>query len=168
MQKANINPGDIIFRGQRKDKYWLFGDHLKINGVAYIFPRHPDNEPEDLCFDVDIKTVSQFTGVNDSNSIATFTLDLITFDNQIALVYFKGGAYRVRKIGEVPNSSGKLLHELKEFETIGNIFDNDNLVSEPSIYMTGIEVGKYCNKNRDCEAYFKKNQKLCCELCKVY
>ena len=127
---------EILFRG-RRDKEWIDGWYLEIDGISYILPI--DGHLRDVV-EVDLSTVGQYTGLIDKHGVKIFEGDIIKQINfydhlkiQGQVVYGKAAQYIVRHTytkQENPYKNGKT----KAFavstrcEVIGNIHDNPELM----------------------------------------
>ena len=119
---------EILFRGKRTNNgEWVEGDLIHLpngisilaNGYAYVIP----------------ETVGQYTGLTDKNGKKIFDGDIIdTPDRLIKVVWFTGNAQFdinfIRYANDIiiTNFKGIHMRDLKEYEIIGNIHDNPELL----------------------------------------
>ena len=119
---------EILFRGKRTNNgEWVEGDLIHLpngisilaNGYAYVIP----------------ETVGQYTGLTDKNGKKIFEGDIIdTPDRLIKVVWFTGNAQFdlnfIRYANDIiiTNFKGIHMRDLKEYEIIGNIHDNPELL----------------------------------------
>lgn len=155
---------EIKFRAKRiDDDEWVYGYLYKCNKFARIITAfaytNEDGENEGLgqyyceAYDVDINTISQFTGLYDKNGKEIYENDIVKakyiekrdfsgvkYDYEmefIELVVWKEQSFKL----EINNCGIKMYRnlnfyeninniKLKELEVIGNIFDNPELLEE--------------------------------------
>ena len=119
---------EILFRGKRTNNgEWVEGDLIHLpngisilaNGYAYVIP----------------ETVGQYTGLTDKNGKKIFEGDIIdTPDRLIKVVWFTPNAQFdlnfIRYANDIiiTNFKGIHMRDLKEYEIIGNIHDNPELL----------------------------------------
>ena len=136
---------EILFRGKRIDNgEWVYGHFAKHPSPIqigsdyspwYIFvpPRDPDDDGG--WYNVDPNTVGQYTGLTDNYSRKIFEgdivegLDFTAEDGGYGIVTFDDGAFEV--VGSCDNNIVGTFHENyygKDFEVIGNIHDNPELL----------------------------------------
>lgn len=133
----------ILFRGQTRrkgEKVWMNSKPVDSNWVyGGIFPGEGDFSVIYTLDDIDsypvyTNTVGQFTGLVDKNGTKIFEGDIIEGldytpeDGGYGVVYFEDGAFEVRG-----NDCVGTFHENywgKDFEVIGNIYDNPELLGE--------------------------------------
>lgn len=127
----------IIFRGKRKDNgEWVYGNFVRgcVDDFAYIV----EFGNKELCrnyVEVIPETVGQYTGLTDKNGKKIFEGDIIdTPDRLVKVVWFEGNAqfdlHFIRYKDDVTTTNFKGIHmrDLKEYEVIGNIHDNPELL----------------------------------------
>ncbi|MFA5297865.1 MAG: YopX family protein [Lutibacter sp.] len=68
----------ILFRGQRKNTEWMFGDLLEYEGKMQIVQHHFNGKWSIERNDVVAETVGQFTGETDIKGIKIFEKDKVT------------------------------------------------------------------------------------------
>lgn len=133
---------EILFCGKRVDNgEWVEGDvHKNIDfSKAHI---HPNGERV-RSFDVLPETVGQYTGLTDKNGVKIFEGDIVICKKEICgnfidscveigFVEMKHGAFGLhRKQGYYRPFKDWL--EDYEYEVIGNIHDNPELLKSPSL-----------------------------------
>ena len=126
---------EILFRGKRKDNgEWIYGD------LIHWWGRHntkPDIQIYNNIqrFNVIPETVGQYTGLTDKNGKHIFEGDIIdTPDRLIKVAWLTGNAQfdlnfiRYAHDIIITNFKGIYMRDLKEYEVIGNIHDNKELL----------------------------------------
>lgn len=123
---------DILFRGKTDNK-WVYGVPIYLRKEAYIV--------RDFCLGgsytddwVEAETIGQFTGLNDKNGKKIFEGDIVTGRFLHALpinsvIAFRNGAFGLlwdRAGAETFDAFTSLCNI--EYEVIGNIHDNHELV----------------------------------------
>ena len=135
---------EIKFRGKTKNGRWLVGELLSLNSHKYIAPNDGDwfdfiewvpenlfHAPDSDKYEVDINTIGQFTGLQDSVGREIYegdiiksshgTIHYIVYDDDLAC--FKAVVARYNPSNEYSNLSKGWIACLNE-EVIGNIHDN--------------------------------------------
>lgn len=132
---------DYIFHGKREDNgEWVEGFYCPCCfgrfpcSPAIVSKEGIDNgcwQPEKVI----PETVGQYTGLTDKNGKKIFEGDIIeTPDRLVKVVWFEGNAqfdlHFIRYTNEViiTNFKGIHMRDLKEYEVIGNIHDNPELL----------------------------------------
>ena len=128
---------EILFRGKRVDDgKWVYGHYVYQYGANIIYL--PDGVDEYGGFDyyhINPETVGQYTGLCDKNGKMIFEgdivegLDFTAEDDGYGVVTFDDGAFEV--VGSCYNNTVGTFHENyygKDFEVIGNIHDNPELL----------------------------------------
>lgn len=125
---------EILFRGKREDNgEWVEGNLTVWNdGSASIDDEQTISSP---LYAVYPSTVGQYTGLTDKNGKKIFEGDIIdTTDRLVKVVWFEGNAqfdlHFIRYKDDVTTTNFKGIHmrDLKEYEVIGNIHDNPELL----------------------------------------
>lgn len=117
---------EILFRGKRVDnEEWIEGYLYRISEKMNPFIMLPDSKGES--YEVDSKTVGQYTGLADRNGKKIFEDDIVTLPRYgggktKSVVYFSGGKFAV-------NGSNYAFKDIcpKNMSVIGNIYDNPEL-----------------------------------------
>lgn len=124
---------EILFRGKRaEDNKWVYG--FVVNGAHSIIGVYEDGNC--FCFESVIpESVGQYTGLKDKNGNKIFEGDIIlTGDFWSELTYVVewdndgSGFNPFRRCFEV--SRGCTFIYADDYEVIGNIYDNKNLLEE--------------------------------------
>ena len=138
----------IIFRGKRTDNgEWIEGYYASQSNHACFANelKHQHFIFKDVCLDFNLgglqefevipSTVGQYTGLTDKNGKKIFEGDIIdTPDRLVKVVWFTGNAqfdlHFIRYKDNVAITIFKGIHmiDLKEYEVIGNIHDNPELL----------------------------------------
>ena len=134
--------GKFVYANPDGSLKWVYGDfgHSVVPGKAVINEIIPYNEGDFIAHtEVLIGTVGQFTGIIDRNGVEIYEGDIIqTYDSNgkpilHEVYYFESEARFATKIGYENLNEGSLtqkwINEL-DFEVIGNIFDNPELLQK--------------------------------------
>lgn len=152
-KRAKMNR-EVLFRGKRLDNgEWIRGDLITTpfirnttqQNIIYIldvtkadYDCFEDLVEDNGIFEVDPETVCQYTGLNDKNGRKIFDGDILHFVNNIndnkwlCVVEFLEGSFICRydykngELGEYNHFNS--WHEKVEWEVIGNIFENQELL----------------------------------------
>jgi len=132
----------IKFRGKTKvTGKWICGDIAHLYGDVHIQTDISDNDRRGtIGWDVDVDTIGQFTGIVDRNGTEIYEGDIIrAYDSNgkpvLHEVYYfnKEARFATKLIGYENLNEGlliqKWINEL-DFEIIGNIFDNPELLKK--------------------------------------
>ena len=120
---------EILFRGKRfGDGEWIEGYFLPGNERQSLHPRIFVYLPETQsfeCFDIDIDTLGEYTGLTDKNGLTKiFEGDIVAYDYFCGVVYFHEGTWCVTEEDNYPD----YLYDLIDLKIIGNIHDNPELL----------------------------------------
>ena len=138
---------EILFRGKRLDNgEWVRGYLTKMWGTFHIVDEHSEN----LAYPIDPETVCQFTGLTNNNGVKTWENDVVRWnddDECISVIRYDAetAAFVIDYYGingclmeygwdETAGGFGKIETNgfddfcLLDFEVIGNIFDNPELM----------------------------------------
>ena len=138
----------IIFRGKRTDNgEWIEGYFASQSNHACFANelKHQHFIFKDVCLDFNLgglqefevipETIGQYTGLTDKNGKKIFEGDIIdTPDRLVKVVWFAGNAQfdlhfiRYKDDVTTTNFKGIYMRDLKEYEVIGNIHDNPELL----------------------------------------
>ena len=141
---------EILFRGKRLDNNeWLYGSHFTDSGEDYIIPQNllGINDYEE--YQVDQNTVGQFTGLTDKNGVKIFENDIVRKRDLTFGLKFDGvvvynseiGCFRIHsenngvtmrmgfEASDVYNDGQCTVPVKYDYEVIGNIYDNPELLS---------------------------------------
>lgn len=138
----------ILFRGQAinrdkgehttnyKNGEWVYG--LITNPYDEKFPNLPAemrNENGITGIEIDYKTIGQYTSLTDKNGRKIFEGDVIDTPDRLCEVYWfeKNAQFDLRFIRNAHNKriinfKGIAMRDLSDYEIIGNIYDNPELL----------------------------------------
>lgn len=125
---------EIKFRGKAKlDGKWWFGNLVPKDTRGRTQINNPEHGG---CFDIDQETVGQFTGLRDKNGKEIYEGDFVRFhmhergihesEYQTGLVEFGGGRF----YADLDCSTLYFCGDSEDYEVIGNIHDNPELLKE--------------------------------------
>ncbi len=133
---------EILFKAKRKDNgewvegYYRADTDLDIHFICgwnyYLSENGLEREPFE--YEIDPDTLCQYTGLTDKNDKRIWENDIIrTFENDskdtlINIVKFIDGCFKVFKKHYLPMNLD--CYEKSDLESIGNIFDNLDLLDE--------------------------------------
>ena len=144
---------EILFRGKRLDNgEWVQGYLTKMWGTFHIVDEHNEN----LAYPIDPETVCQFTGLTDKNGVKIWENDILQGNGNPkdlnTVVFGKLRVINIEPLGVVDDVIGWYYKPLEtdtlskaipfclpmplteyyikrcEFEVIGNVFDNPELM----------------------------------------
>ena len=123
---------EILFRGKRTDcEAWVEGDLIQaFRGNQLSSCSIMPNTPTAYCWKVDPETVGQYTGLTDKNGVRIFEGDIIRFEDDIGYVIYTEGYARF--LVDSPNRYISMDYS-SEFEVIGNIHDNPEILKTSSL-----------------------------------
>ena len=126
---------EIMFRGKVDDGEWVFGDFIREPfGYCIQVVTHSGNEYSRKKYVITEETVGQYTGLKDKNGKRIFEGDIVegadftAEDGGYGVVGFDDGAFEI-----IGNNCCGTFHENywgRDFEVIGNIHDNPELLEE--------------------------------------
>lgn len=127
---------EILFRGQMKtEKKWIYGNLLQTDSSTYVIQNYVPFEGIEK-YEVIPETVCQYTGLTDKNGKKIFEGDICKYYNPedkdgIAVIRedyaeWTSGIIRQKEI----MTPIFYLKCSEEWEVIGNIFDNPELLKE--------------------------------------
>lgn len=130
---------EILFKAKRTDNgEWVEGYYVKYQPCAsrpeYVHGIVPTYASALYMIKIDPDTLCQYTGLTDKNDKRIWENDIIrTFENDskdtlINIVKFIDGCFKVFKKHYLPMNLD--CYEKSDLESIGNIFDNLDLLDE--------------------------------------
>ncbi|WP_042165558.1 YopX family protein [Paenibacillus gorillae] len=129
---------EIIFRGkQTNNGGWVYGFYLYMFEIGYntqglcdVPPRcHYIFTNSGAYFEVDPKTISQYTEVNDCEGEHIYGGDIVKNENDVGVVNYEEGKYRIDWLPPVTwQISYTLYGNHDSCEVIGNIHENPELL----------------------------------------
>jgi uncharacterized phage protein (TIGR01671 family) len=133
---------EIKFRGKRLDNgEWVYGDTCHHDGVVSYIGQHPDDGSM-IIYDLIPEIVGEYTGLKDKNGTEIYEGDIVRAYGKLYRVEFSLGTFNFYGIGKtkyvldwrsVANNSEdyRAWDKVKaNFEVIGNVFDNPELIQE--------------------------------------
>ena len=132
---------EILFKAKRKDNgEWVEGYYVYCRKRHYILPALNKaigfDEREDEWVEVDPDTICQYTGLTDKNGEKIWENDILRRDGYWDMrIEFENGAFMVRNADKIQyinrvTYTSISTFDIKEYEVIGNIFDNPELLEE--------------------------------------
>lgn len=130
---------DIKFRGKKNGK-WVYGGYAQhydsnvFGIVTFASISDLDTYFKACGTVVDVGTINQFTGLNDSNGVEIYEGDIVAFTNARGIEYntvveFIDGAFWLTR-GDDIETLAKIKYTKLPIKVIGNIFDNPELLKE--------------------------------------
>jgi len=132
---------DILFRGKRSDGEWICGNYIYAprNGDSYVYNICTNDAPYDW-YEIDTKTLGQYTGRKDKNGTKIFEGDIVKteFGRLCIIVWFSSRVAcgwdleAIRTCENLLHDAPLKVHIFDEdyLEVIGNIHDNPELLAE--------------------------------------
>lgn len=132
---------EILFKAKRLDNgEWVEGYYVYCRKRHYILPVLNKaigfDEREDEWVEVDPDTICQYTGLTDKNGQKIWENDILRRDGYWDMrIEFENGAFMVRNADKIQyinrvTYTSISTFDIKEYEVIGNIFDNPELLEE--------------------------------------
>lgn len=125
----------FLCRGKRSDTgEWVEGFPFLVNDVSYILPHHNTGQPIHIdnllstSVEVSKATICQCTGLKDKNGKLIWENDIVKINNSKVNTVITFRDFEI--ICTIPNEK-YYKHRLEydtEYEVIGNIFDNPELL----------------------------------------
>lgn len=125
---------EILFRGKCGDE-WVYGDLRHLNRMVAIF-----RKGHTFPYEVDEKTVGQYTGLTDKNGVKIFEGDIVEFEDGEAgdiynetvvvnrgVVAFSDGQFFVTNRVTV-EMDDLIFNNQMDCVVIGNIYDNPEIM----------------------------------------
>lgn len=124
---------EILFKAKRKDNgEWIQGYYYQIWQQGYILWGMINNMPDMV--EVNPNTLCQYTGLTDKNGKKIWENDILRRDGYWDMrIEFENGAFMVRNADKIQyinrvTYTSISTFDIKEYEVIGNIFDNPELL----------------------------------------
>ena len=140
----NRNP-NCKYRANYQNGDWVYGLVSKMFDSYFKLPTEMTNENGVSGIEVDGETVTQYTGLTDMNGTKIFEGDIVKVDDdfetfgkmagEIREVWFKDGGFRLKP--KYPSAiargdRGYWMEDGSDFEVIGNVWDNPELIRSGS------------------------------------
>ena len=123
-------PFDDVWMEFKDGKLGAFALHGMDSGSMHA-------PPMPICDD--LEPVQQFTGLKDSKGVDIYEGDILKAHHPNEQNYFKGTPVWVNELSRYNLETDKFsiaMYEFEDFEIIGNIYENPNLVSHKSENMS--------------------------------
>lgn len=126
---------EILFRGKRTDNgEWVKGFYCMFNGKKHlIYTGYAEVDCGDyypVGYEVDPKTIGQYTGMDDRNDTKIFEGDIVE-GNRLGEIYRYQICYNkglASFIGLRGTGYAKFTYDSDAFEIIGKVYDNPELL----------------------------------------
>lgn len=123
---------EILFRGKRIDNgKWVQGYLYRLS--EKLNPFILLKSEKGASYEVEAKTVGQYTGLTDKNGTKIFEGDIVKYGDTVHNVVFEqrnGTAYFGLVYSTLETLSFGYYQDLKQIEVIGNIYDNPGWVGD--------------------------------------
>ena len=131
---------EILFRGKDKaTNQWVYGDYTHNEGLNTHYISRNVNNISRKVWEVDPDTVEQYMGQKDKNGKKIFEGDIVHlkgdgFDGKevgidyYRVVTFHDGSFCLSAGGWLHVPIGDYVHGLEEWDIVGNITDNPELM----------------------------------------
>ena len=146
---------EILFRGKEiTDGEWVYGYYVQTNDFLDEIKHNLIFEVDSVDYycsefagvhEVDPQTVDQYTGLTDKNGAKIFEGDIVKVDDdfetfgkmagEIREVWFKDGGFRLKPkyaSSIARGDRGYWLEDGADYEVIGNVWDNPELIRSGS------------------------------------
>lgn len=122
---------EIKFRGKRIDTgEWAVGSlivtHKGFAGITSFTGKFPDGQIRAIIDEVDPATVGQCTGLKDKDGVNIYEEDIIRHGEEVFKILFGDGCFW--RSNEDDTMELHTILGMGEFEVIGNIHDNPELL----------------------------------------
>ena len=132
---------EILFRGKHADDgHWMYGAYCPVDyqcDFPCIMPEYGSADDDLPDFEIDWRTVGEYSGYKDSNGARIFEGDVIKFrvgslkTERRAVIEYKDGAFQAR----CGRTEVMLLCNVRNYsrgatEIIGNVHDDPELMAE--------------------------------------
>ena len=134
------------YRGLTKKEGWVYGDLVHKNRIKYPIIHFYDCNGFECCYEVDPKTVGEYTGLHDSKRTEEYPEgqeiyegDIVKretgclgdeYDGFIGIVKFVEAAFVIESFDGKDGTS--LGDDVAELEVLGNIYNNTDLLNQNS------------------------------------
>ena len=126
----------LKFRGYNKKRgIWLYGNYILNRGAHFIAPKEFADGKTWEDYEVEPKTIGQFTGLTDKNDKEIYEGDIIQSESEEFVYQVVFNETRFASFG-LKREQDMFLHyfgealEAEDCKVIGNVFDNPELLKE--------------------------------------
>ena len=122
---------EILFRGKKNNSgEWVYGNLFNPDKADTPTQICMGTHIVRICYEIDPKTVGQYTGLTDKNGKKIFEGDIVKYStNKVGIINYGTACFSVHDIKSRNNPALDIIFaDYSNVEIIGNIYDNPELL----------------------------------------